>query len=242
MLPGLILSFASLAALGWAQTPPISTDGLCGSNSPVVATCTGSTFGNCCSTSGFCGSTSDYCSPLNCNSAFGTCTPTSVDGSCGTNSASGIDNCEGSDDGPCCSIYGFCGSGNDYCSTANCNNAFGLCNGVQVSQDGTCGSNSAVLATCEGSGFGDCCSSSGFCGSDSDYCLVTNCDSQFGACWPPVSQDGTCGPANGGTGCTGSAFGTCCSADGHCGNRLDLFCTTGCQPDYGYCCGPGHPC
>jgi hypothetical protein len=177
-----------------------------------------------------------------CSSAFGTCTAISVDGSCGTSSASGIDTREGSEDGLCCFIYGFFGSGNGYCSVSNCNNAFGFCNGVQVSEDDTCGTNSPVLATCENLGFGDICSTSSFCGSDSDYCTVTNCEGQFGVCWPHVSQDGTCGPATGGMGCTGSAFSICCSADGDYGNRLDLFYTTDCRLEYGYCCALGHPC
>ncbi|KAI8265154.1 glycoside hydrolase family 18 [Colletotrichum sp. SAR11_239] len=44
----------------------------------------------------------------------------------------------------------------------------------------------------------------------------------------PVSTDGQCGPSNGGTTCTGSAFGKCCSSSGWCGTD-DAHCGSGCQ-------------
>ena len=44
---------------------------------------------------------------------------------------------------------------------------------------------------------------------------------------PPVSTDGTCGPANGNAVCGGSGFGNCCSAAGYCGST-DAHCGSGC--------------
>ncbi|KAK4176459.1 hypothetical protein QBC36DRAFT_346259 [Triangularia setosa] len=47
----------------------ISQDGTCGSG----VTCTGSSFGNCCSQFGFCGSSADYCLSDGCQRTFGSC-------------------------------------------------------------------------------------------------------------------------------------------------------------------------
>lgn len=44
---------------------------------------------------------------------------------------------------------------------------------------------------------------------------------------PPVTTDGQCGPANGGTIC-GNGFGSCCSASGWCGST-SVHCESGCQ-------------
>ncbi|CAK7234341.1 hypothetical protein SEUCBS140593_008909 [Sporothrix eucalyptigena] len=49
-----------------------------------------------------------------------------------------------------------------------------------------------------------------------------------------VSLDGTCGS---GYTCTGSKFGTCCSAHGWCGSTTD-HCGAGCQADFGSCVLP----
>lgn len=81
-----------------------------------------------------------------------------------------------------------------------------------VSTDGTC----PPGVTCVGSGFGDCCSPFGYCGSTATYCVSTN---------GTATQDGTCGPDNGGTICT-PQFGSCCSIYGFCGNGTD-YCGAG---------------
>lgn len=96
---------------------PTSSNGLCGPSNGY-ATCTGSTFGSCCSVHGFCGSGSDYCSPGNCFS--GSCTGSSTattNGTCGP--AVGGLTCDNPSFGPCCSIYGNCGSTKDYCGPGN---------------------------------------------------------------------------------------------------------------------------
>lgn len=107
----------------------VSNDGTCGTQGGK--TCTGSTFGNCCSQYGWCGSTTDHCG-TGCNAAFGTCTSTppttppasiSTDGTCGTQ---GGKTCTGSTFGNCCSQYGWCGSTTGHCGTG-CNRSFGTC-------------------------------------------------------------------------------------------------------------------
>jgi peptidoglycan/xylan/chitin deacetylase (PgdA/CDA1 family) len=107
---------------------------------------------------------------------------------------------------------------------------------LEVSTDGDCGSG----VTCQGSKFGNCCSTNGFCGASIDYC-GTNCNPQFGSCSvgddplpsdvplptgpdDPIPSTTTSGPAptntlqvsiegNCGDGytCDGSEFGNCCS-------------------------------
>ncbi|KAM0449210.1 hypothetical protein ACHAO4_007874 [Trichoderma viride] len=76
-----------------------------------------------------------------------------------------------------------------------------------LSTNGTCGP-AWDHATCTGTNFGKCCSTSGYCGSSADYCGAGNCVS--GACSGSstgVTTDGTCGPANGGTTCDNPSFG-----------------------------------
>jgi hypothetical protein len=48
------------------------------------------------------------------------------------------------------------------------------------------------------------------------------------------SQDGSCGPRNGGTSCLGTIWGNCCSAAGYCG-KTAAYCGDGCKTGYGSC-------
>ncbi|RDW89567.1 hypothetical protein BP6252_01599 [Coleophoma cylindrospora] len=104
--------------------------------------------------------------------------------------------------------------------------------GVQTpSTDGTC----STSVTCLGSGFGNCCSANGFCGSDVAHC-GTGCQAALGNCTIPageidVSIDGSCGPH---ITCFGSQWGNCCSGAGFCGNTTD-YCGADCQSAYGNC-------
>ena len=71
-----------------------------------------------------------------------------------------------------------------------------------------------------GADFGDmlcpdnkCCSQFGYCGSSSDYCAPTSCQSGYGSCNQlgndlVPSPNGQCGFASGFT-CEGSFFGNC---------------------------------
>ncbi|KAF2753284.1 hypothetical protein EJ05DRAFT_209700 [Pseudovirgaria hyperparasitica] len=80
---------------------------------------------------------------------------------------------------------------------------------LTVSGDGSCGGSSGQ--TCEGSTFGDCCSSKGFCGKNESYC-TTGCQGDFGQCpTSDTSSDGSCGGPTSIT-CVGSEFGNCFAA------------------------------
>jgi hypothetical protein len=200
----------------------ISPDGSCGGTNKYL--CKGSSFGECCSASGFCGSTTSHCQ-AGCQTAFGNCTDPSLspDGTCGgTNKYQ----CKGTSFGDCCSSSGFCGSTTGHCQ-AGCQTAFGTCTSTDLSPDGTCGGSQKYK--CGGSSYGDCCSSSGYCGKSGDHC-GNGCQASFGLCssvttsqapaQTGISTDGTCGGGNG-LKCQGSAFGNCCSSGGYCGSSVN---------------------
>lgn len=153
----------------------------------------------------------------------------STDGSCSASVT-----CLGSEFGNCCSEHGFCGSTSAYCGTG-CQPASGNCGTntppQTVSTDGSCSS----TVTCQGSTFGNCCSSHNFCGSTSAYC-GTGCQPASGSCGsssPPqtISTDGSCSST---VTCQGSTFGNCCSQYGFCGSTAG-YCGTGCKPASGTC-------
>jgi hypothetical protein len=102
--------------------------------------------------------------------------------------------------------------------------------GLTESTDGSCGGSDRL--SCVGSSFGNCCSSSNFCGNSTAHCGA-GCNPLFGICEKPTSTDGTCGGTKGHT-CKGSLFGDCCSASGFCGTT-DGYCIAGCQNAYGDC-------
>lgn len=56
---------------------------------------------------------------------------------------------------------------------------YGSCTADDVSSDGICGGSKGYK--CLGSGFGDCCSSAGYCGSTNDHCEA-RCQMDFGRC------------------------------------------------------------
>ncbi|KAL0938384.1 agglutinin Isolectin 1 [Colletotrichum truncatum] len=177
-----------------AGSGKITPDGTCGGINKY--TCTGGTFGNCCSKWGYCGSTDGHC--LNdCQSSFGDCSSITVggkdvsqDGACGgTNGRT----CQGSTFGDCCSKWGYCGSSNDHCGT-DCQTSFGKCNGSggggtaatsaapnppstsgKASPDGSCGGTNGYKCPT-----GQCCSRRGWCGTTSDFCGF-GCQSAFSA-------------------------------------------------------------
>lgn len=93
------------------------------------------------------------------------------------------------------------------------------------STDGQCGPQNGG-AVCPGSGFGDCCSSSGWCGSEEGHC-GSACIS--GDCWKGgVTTDGRCGAGFNDFVCGFWPQGTCCSSGGWCGDT-DAHCGDGCQ-------------
>ena len=226
-----------------------SMNGKCGKQNKNLLC--GGKWGTCCDISGKCGSGESFCGVGKCQS--GNCTiiippppvagqvsttttlpsstPTpgsiSPDGSCGgTNKYV----CKGSTFGDCCSSSGFCGSTTGHCQ-AGCQTSFGTCTNPSLSPDGTCGGTNKYQ--CKGSGFGDCCSSSGYCGSTTSHCTA-GCQAAFGTCTSTnVSPDGTCGGTKGYV-CKGSEFGDCCSSAGYCGST-SAHCTAGCQSAFGTC-------
>jgi hypothetical protein len=141
----------------------VTSDGRCGSFNGK--TCTGATFGNCCSAGGYCGSSTDHCG-VGCQSTFGTCNSgtgnISTDGRCGANGKT----CTESTFGTCCSSAGYCGDATDHCG-AGCQVNFGTCTNT-ISTDGKCGTVNG--RTCVGSGLGGCCSASGSCGNTPADC------------------------------------------------------------------------
>ncbi|KAL6230225.1 hypothetical protein BDW75DRAFT_234554 [Aspergillus navahoensis] len=134
---------------------------------------------SCCSTSGYCGTGIDYCSSGNCVS--GACEPNNgatTDGTCGPDA--GYKTCSNPNFGSCCSIYGYCGDGAEFCGP-------GLCYSGDCDPDiggpsinGECGPSFAGNKTCTGTQFGDCCSVNGYCGSSDAYCAAGN--GYSGAC------------------------------------------------------------
>ncbi|TVY68383.1 Lectin-B [Fusarium oxysporum f. sp. cubense] len=238
LLPALVAAQSSTVTLSPWQTGEVTPDGTCGKGTGFVCS---PTWGACCSGDGICGRSSKYCgegcqpSAGNCNAAApppeappgpGSVSP---DGSCGgTNKFI----CGGSPFGDCCSEQGWCGNSTAHCGN-NCLPDFGTCGPPSnITFDGQCGANGKI---CLDSGYGDCCSGSGWCGDKTDHCGA-GCQNGFGTCTGGdsgnVSTDGSCGK-NGKT-CKGSAFGDCCSAEGYCG-KTDDFCTAGCQSNFGTC-------
>jgi hypothetical protein len=100
-----------------------------------------------------------------------------------------------------------------------------------TSLDGRCGPDFGGTV-CEGSGYGDCCSASSYCGSTDAHC-GSGC--QGGLCLIRApTTDGTCGIGQYGSTCEGWSDGPCCSASGYCGSgdaycSLDNGCQSGCD-------------
>ncbi|KAF2794231.1 carbohydrate-binding module family 18 protein [Melanomma pulvis-pyrius CBS 109.77] len=111
-----------------------------------------------------------------------------------------------------------------------------------VTPDSTCGN----VQKGAGKGYicktGQCCSKYGNCGTTSDYCAASVCQSAFGKCDPApgpgsVTPDSTCGNIQKGAG-NGYVCktGQCCSKYGNCGTTVD-YCgaANGCQAAFGSC-------
>ncbi|KAF2500181.1 hypothetical protein BU16DRAFT_613971 [Lophium mytilinum] len=100
---------------------------------------------------------------------------TSPNGVCGFDSEY---TCAGSALGVCCSGDGSCHNSTAAC-THNCQPSAGFCAPAPaiLSDDGTCG----PAKFCPGSGYGDCCSLYGYCGSSAEHC-GEGCRSLYGFC------------------------------------------------------------
>ncbi|CAN9141178.1 unnamed protein product [Alternaria alternata] len=94
-----------------------------------------------------------------------------------------------------------------------------------ISTDGRCGPDNGGFK-CEGSTFGNCCSSYGYCGSGETHC-GSGC--QSGKCLTgQETTDGTCGASAHGSFCGLWPQGSCCSSSGYCGDS-EGHCGKGCQ-------------
>ncbi|KAK4213980.1 carbohydrate-binding module family 18 protein [Rhypophila decipiens] len=97
-------------------------------------------------------------------------------------------------DTPCCSQYGYCGTGDSFClTTGGCQTRFSnttsSCtaprSGTTVSIDGTCGTTGAGKSgyRCPTGSTMGCCSAAGYCGNTTDHCdTAKGCQSGFGTC------------------------------------------------------------
>ncbi|KAL5371694.1 hypothetical protein DPSP01_014073 [Paraphaeosphaeria sporulosa] len=90
--------------------------------------------------------------------------------------------CIGSKFGNCCSASGWCGSTTTHCGNG-CQLQYGTCTVPKqpISQKGRCGPYFGG-STCQGSKFGNCCSSTGWCGKSKDHCAANVCQVRFGSC------------------------------------------------------------
>lgn len=105
------------------------------------------------------------------------------------------------------------------------NSGEGDSNDAPVSTNGRCGPDHGG-ATCPDSGFGDCCSSTGWCGSTDDHCGAA-CIS--GKCQTGgETTTGRCGAGFHDFTCGDWPQGSCCSSGGYCGNST-VHCGDGCQ-------------
>jgi Chitin recognition protein len=157
-------------------------------------------------------------------------------------------------DGLCCSQWGYCGSGDEYCSPLqNCQPSYGLCSTLSsiTTSDSTAVSEGPAMGPktlpfyteCGSTGGnqtcpdGGCCSQYGWCGTTAAYCAAASCQAGFGKCWPedPITatpvETFECGAINGKKCPSG-----CCSRFGWCGSSAE-FCQaeTGCQAAFGTC-------
>ncbi|KAF2663566.1 hypothetical protein BT63DRAFT_461293 [Microthyrium microscopicum] len=181
-LVAIVLPFLAAASPATLM-PPGSA---CGANAKDNPSCTSSPFGTCCSVNGYCGRGVAYCGAGNCQA--GDCvaplSTVTTNGTCGPQYGGLI--CGDREFGPCCSIYGQCGRGDEHCSATLCVSGPCLKEDKTVggpSLDGTCGSNFPNNRTCTGKAvaqFGACCSNFGFCGNATEHCAKANCAS--GSC------------------------------------------------------------
>ncbi|KAJ8018619.1 hypothetical protein HOLleu_43303 [Holothuria leucospilota] len=102
-------------------------DGRCGSQYPLTngqpGKCDPDSGGPCCSTDGWCGITPYHCTCYRCIDYRDLEQGVRDDGRCGSGFLQ--DNgqpskCAPYSESPCCSWYGWCGSGHDYCSCSGC--------------------------------------------------------------------------------------------------------------------------
>ncbi|KAK4147058.1 uncharacterized protein C8A04DRAFT_34602 [Dichotomopilus funicola] len=169
-------------------------------------------------------------------------TGTSTDGSCGR----GV-SCLGTEWGDCCSVFGWCGSSDDYCSPDKCQPDWGTCSGGSASSVTTTPApttssttkppassttTSSSSTTSKPPASSSSTKSTSTSTKPSSTKTTTSTPSSTGL---PISTDGTCGSRANRT-CKGSTFGKCCSSSNKCtSSSLSCIELLGCQPKYGTC-------
>lgn len=152
-----------------------------------------------------------------------------TDGTCGNNKS-----CLGWTYGQCCSQYGFCGSGDTYCSPiAGCQAEYGICEGSSPTTTPGVPSTTSTSTSSSSSSSAPTTTTSGTSSSSS---TSSSASASPTATLPPgqsTTTDGTCGNNKS---CIGWAYGQCCSQWGYCGSS-DTYCSpiSSCQPNYGIC-------
>ncbi|KAL7541420.1 hypothetical protein ACHAXR_010963 [Thalassiosira sp. AJA248-18] len=146
---------------------PIVTTGTCGDGKRGDGICPYA--GHCCSEWGWCGTTAQHCesspAPTPSDAEGAPASPTySVDaGQCAGGDV-GDEFC--ADQSLCCSDWGYCGEGEQYCFTTRI-----LDEKSGEEDDGTCGGGGVGDGLCKD---GFCCSRFGFCGEGELYCTGQN--------------------------------------------------------------------
>ncbi|CAI6334128.1 unnamed protein product [Periconia digitata] len=151
----------------------VSPNGQCGNST----TCAGSGFGSCCSEFYFCGNSMDYCG-TGCRPGFGSCGDAPPISSTTTSSSSTTitSSSSSSTTAPPTTTSSTTSTTSTTTTTSSTQQPVP----TNVSTDGQCGTNGK---TCSGSTYGRCCSSYGWCGSQTDYCRVSwGCQAQWGEC------------------------------------------------------------
>lgn len=152
---------------------------------------------------------------------------TTPDGTCGNNKS-----CLGWSFGQCCSQWGYCGSGDTYCSLiSGCQANYGICEGSgsttspgvpSTTSSSTSSSSTSTVTTTSGT--------------TSTSSTSSSASASPTASLPPgqtPTTDGTCGNNKS---CLGWQYGQCCSQFGYCGSS-DVYCSpiSGCQASFGIC-------
>jgi hypothetical protein len=153
--------------------------------------------------------------------------------------------CKGSVFGNCCSKSGYCGSSSAYCG-AGCQAGFGDCKSSTAKPSSATPKSSSSTKVIVVSSTPSSTSAPATSWSSAQIVSVTKdaissaapSSSAPAASSIPsskVSTDGSCGGTQGFI-CSGSAFGSCCSEYGWCGNT-GIYCDAGCNSAFGTCNG-----
>jgi len=154
------------------MAPPGNSSVPCGNGEVGNGNCEVSS--ECCSFYGYCGTSTDHCSKTAAPAtddqvSRAPVAPAISSGPCGSGQQ-GNGKCDVS--GECCSMYGYCGVGTQYCtgtSSAPVSTAPVLAPAIS---SGPCGSGQIGNGKCDVSS--ECCSKNGYCGIGIEYCTGTS--------------------------------------------------------------------